>query len=187
MKFGMSSWHDDFAGSWNNNVGSMYTSQFTADATPKGEAGELPVLNTGYETGEEILMARIEEMLAAGFGPTGIGASEVFGALDNYYIANYWGESDYTDIGHIPGAMQYTPKTSMQLDADLKTLPANETVVVYCWTGQTSANLAVYLRTIGYDAKTLKFGANGMIWDDLPSHQWTETTPMNYDYVAPAK
>jgi rhodanese-related sulfurtransferase len=112
----------------------------------------------------------------------------VFGALDNYYIANYWSESDYTDIGHIPGAMQYTPKTSMALDADLLTLPSdpNETVVVYCWTGQTSANMAVYLRTIGYNAKTLTFGANGMIWDELPSHKWTTDTPKGYDYVKPA-
>jgi rhodanese-related sulfurtransferase len=188
MKFGMSSWHDDFAGSWNNKMGSMYTSEFVSEATPKGEAGELPVLNTGFETGEEILMARIEEMFAAGFSPTGVGAADVFGALDNYYIANYWSESDYTDIGHIPGAMQYTPKTSMALDADLLTLPSdpNETVVVYCWTGQTSANMAVYLRTIGYNAKTLTFGANGMIWDELPSHKWTTDTPKGYDYVKPA-
>jgi rhodanese-related sulfurtransferase len=39
MKFGMSSWHDDFAGSWNNKMGSMYTSEFVSEATPKGEAG----------------------------------------------------------------------------------------------------------------------------------------------------
>jgi len=187
MKFGMSSWHDDFAGSWNKNISNAYASEFTSDVHPKGEAGELPVLNTGFETGEEILMARIEEMFAAGFGVTGVGAQEVFGALGNYYIANYWAEADYTKYGSIPGAMQYTPKTSMQLDADLKTLPADETVVVYCWTGQTSANLAVYLRTIGYDAKTLKFGANGMIWNELEGHKWTEETPMNYVYIAPAK
>ena len=117
-------------------------------------------------------------------------AGDVFGALDNYYIANYWGEADYTKYGSIPGAMQYTPKTSIQLDADLKTLPTDKTVVVYCWTGQTSANMAVYLRTIGYDAKTLKFGANGMIYDDLESHKWSEGAIFGYDYVgmpAPAK
>ena len=190
MLFGMCSWHADFAGSWNNSIGSMYSSQFTKDATEKGPAGELPVLNTGKTTGEEILMARVAEMFEAGFGVTGVGASEVFGALDNYYIANYWGEADYTKYGSIPGAMQYTPKTSIQLDADLKTLPTDKTVVVYCWTGQTSANMAVYLRTIGYDAKTLKFGANGMIYDDLEAHKWSEGAIMGYDYVgmpAPAK
>jgi rhodanese-related sulfurtransferase len=189
MKWGMCSWHADFAGSWNNNTSNMYSSQFVDGNVEKGAVGELPVINTGKTTGEEILMVRIAEMFEAGFGATGAGAAEVFGALDNYYVANYWAESDYTKYGHIPGAMQYTPKTSMALDTELKTLPANETVVVYCWTGQTSANMAVYLRTIGYDAKTLKFGANGMIYDDLEAHKWSEGAIMGYDYVsaAPAK
>ncbi len=191
MLFGMSSWHADFAGSWNNNIGSMYSSYFVEGDVPKGPAGELPILSTGKTTGEEILMVRIAEMFAAGFGVTGdIGAAEVFDTPDNFYIANYWAQEDYTHYGHIPDAMQYTPKTSMLLDADLTTLPTDETIVVYCWTGQTSANLAVYLRTIGYNAKTLTFGANGMIYDDLETHKWSEGAIMGYDYEgmpAPAK
>lgn len=183
MLFGMCSWNQEFAGSWNTNTSSMYSSQFVKDNVEKGPAGELPVLNTGKTTGEEILMARIADMFEAGFSPTSVGAAEVFGALDNYYIANYWAEADYTHYGHIPGAMQYTPKTSMLLDADLKTLPTDETVVVYCWTGQTSANLAIYLRTIGYDAKTLRFGANGMIYNNLEAHKWSPSAIMGYEYV----
>ncbi len=182
MLFGMCSWHADFAGSWNNNVSNAWASAFEDGDVAKGPAGDLPVLSTGKTTGEEILMARIAEMFAAGFGPTGIGAAEVMGATENYYIANYWAPADYTKYGHVPGAMQYTPKTSMALDTELKTLPANETVVVYCWTGQTSANMAVYLRTIGYDAKTLKFGANGMIYNELEGHKWSEGAIMGYEF-----
>ncbi len=186
MKFGMCSWHSDFAGSWNNKVSNMRSSQFTADATAKGAAGELPLLETGFTTGEDILAARVAEAFEAGFVPTAVGEAEVFGALDNYYIANYWSNDDYTNIGHIPGSMQYTPKEGMSLEGDLKTLPTDKTVVVYCWTGQTSANMAVYLRVIGYDARTLMFGANGMIYDDLPGHKWSESAIMGYDYDAPA-
>jgi len=185
MKWGMCSWHADFAGSWNNNTNNMWASLFTDEATEKAPMGELPILNTGKTTGEEILMARVAEMFEAGFGDTGVGAAEVCGAPENYYIANYWEEDDYTKYGSIPGASQYTPKTSIQLDADLKTLPTNETVVVYCWTGQTSANMAVYLRTIGYDARTLKFGANGMIYNELEGHKWSESAIMGYEYVRP--
>ena len=54
---------------------------------------------------------------------------------------------------------------------------------MYCWTGQTSANMAAYLRVLGYQAKTLLFGANGMIYDDLPSHKWSAGAIMGYDYV----
>ncbi len=98
-------------------------------------------------------------------------------------IINYWDESDYTHYGHVPGAIQYTPKVDISIATDLKTLPADKTVVVYCWTGQTSANMAGYLRLIGYDAKSLLFGANGMIYDELESHKWSDGAIMGYEYV----
>jgi len=183
MLFGMCSWNAYFAGSWNNNVSNQWAASFEDDAVAKGPAGDLPVLNTGKTTGEEILKARVSEVLAEGFSTAAIGAAEVLGAIDNYYVANYWGEADYTKYGHVPGASQYTPKASMALDADLLTLPVDETVVVYCWTGQTSANMAAYLRVIGYDAKSLKFGSNSMIYDELEGHKWSESTIQGFDYV----
>jgi rhodanese-related sulfurtransferase len=186
MKFGMCSWHEDFAGSWKNNIKNTYATQFTSDATAKGAEGDLPVLSTGFETGQEILEARVNAVLAEGFTPARIGAADVFGALSNFYIVNYWPENHYTDPGHIPGAMQYTPKQSMSISNTLKTLPADKTVVVYCYTGQTSANLAAYLRVLGYDAKSLLFGTNGMIYDVMAAKSMTtfkDADIMGYEYV----
>jgi len=183
LKFGMCAWNADFSGSWVNNVGNSHATQFTADVTEKGPAGDLPVLNTGKETGEEILAARLATIFAEGFGAAAIGKGDVFNALDNYYIVNYWPEADYLDPGHIPGAMQYTPKASMGLNESLKTLPTDKQVVVYCYTGQTSANMAAYLRVIGYDALSLKFGVNGMNYDGLDGHKWSEGAIMNYEVV----
>lgn len=183
MLFGMCSWNADFAGSWNNNTSNMYTSEFTSDATAKGEEGDLPSLSTGLETGEDILENRLAAVFAEGFGAAKVTTAEVVGAPDSYYVVNYWGESDYTTVGHLSGARQYTPKTSMSLDADLKTLPTDKTIAVYCWTGQTSANLAAYLRLVGYDAKSILFGVNGMIYNSLEAHKWSEAAIMGYDYV----
>jgi rhodanese-related sulfurtransferase len=183
MLYGMCSWNTDFAGSWNSNVSNTWAASFEDDAVAKGPAGDLPVLNTGKTTGEEIMKVRVAEVLAEGFGAAAVGNAEVFGALDNYYVVNYWAEADYTKYGHIPGASQYTPKASIALDADLLTLPTDKPVVVYCWTGQTSANMAAYLKVIGYDAKSLKFGANGMIYDELEGHKWSEAAIMDYTYV----
>ncbi len=74
------------------------------------------------------------------------------------------------------------------LSADLKTLPTDKTIVVYCYTGQTSANLAAYLRVLGYDAKSLKFGTNTMIYNTMPGTKWSaETEIKGYDYVSTAK
>lgn len=183
MKFGMCSWNTDFAGSWNNNIGNTYVSEFTSDPTAKGEAGDLPSLSTGLETGQEILDNRVAAVFAEGFGEAAVSTSVVVGAPESYYVVNYWSEADYTGIGHLTGAMQYTPKASMSITADLKTLPTDKTIAVYCWTGQTSANLAAYLRVIGYDAKSVKFGVNGMIYNELDSHKWSEGAIMDYEYV----
>ncbi|RLD92338.1 MAG: hypothetical protein DRJ13_16695 [Bacteroidetes bacterium] len=84
---------------------------------------------------------------------------------------------------HIDGAIQYTPKVDIAMDAALKTLPTDKTIVVYCYTGQGSANLTAYLRLVGYDAKSLKYGTNAMIHDDMTKSKWSPETPMEYDYV----
>jgi rhodanese-related sulfurtransferase len=183
MLFGMCSWNEDFAGSWNNNIGSGYSTQFVSDATAKGAPGELPDLNTGFKTAEDIFDARLDATFAEGFNAAKITNTEVFANLDNYYIVNYWPEAEYTDPGHIPGAVQYTPKQSIALAADLKTLPADKTIVVYCYTGQNSANLTAYLRLVGYNAKSLLFGTNGMIYDDMTKSRWSESAIYGYDYV----
>jgi rhodanese-related sulfurtransferase len=125
--------------------------------------------------------------LTEGYDPAKITNATVFGNLSNYYIINYWPAAQYAAPGHIPGAMQYTPKESLKLAADLKTLPTNKTIVVYCYTGQTSSHLVAYLRLLGYDAKTLMYGTNGMIYDNMVATGgmaiFKSTEIMGYDYV----
>jgi rhodanese-related sulfurtransferase len=174
LKWGMSSWHADFAGKWNTAVSNMYATQFTTTASAKAAIGSLPTLTTGKTTGQEILEARVNALLVEGFTPATVTNATVFGALSNYYIVNYWPENQYL-IGHIPGAIQYTPKASIKLAADLKTLPTNKPVAVYCYTGQTSAYLVAYLRLLGYDAKTIMYGTNGMIWDMMVANSIAPT------------
>lgn len=186
MKFGMCAWNEATASGWQGAVKNTYATQFTSTATAKGAAGELPVLTTGFETEQEILDARIDAVFAEGFTPAKISAADVYANPTNYYIVNYWGVAHYTDPGHISGAMQYEPKLSMQLAQDLKTLPTDKTIVVYCYTGQTSANLAAYLRVLGYDAKSLLYGANSMIYDVLVEKgitHWSNDYIMGYDLV----
>jgi len=184
MKYGMTSWNADFD-VWSNKTSNMYATQFTNSQFPKGEAGNLPSLSTGQTEGKAIMDARIDVVLGEGFGAAAISAADVYANLNDYYIVNYWSLDHYNDPGHLEGAMQYTPKESIALDTDLKTLPTDKTIVVYCYTGQTSANLASYLRVMGYDAKSLKFGANSMIYDEMPAAKWdADKNIMGYDYVS---
>jgi len=188
MKWGMCSWHEDFSGSWSNTVanGNAYASQFETTANAKTEKGDMPALSTGETTGEAIFEARVAAVLAEGFGAAKIKNSEVFANLSNYHIVNYWKEEHYNDPGHVPGAMQYTPKVAMQFAEDLTTLPKDKQIVVYCYTGQTSAFMAAYLRILGYNAKSLLFGCNGMIYDKMVAHGsmtvFKESEIMGYDY-----
>lgn len=169
MKWGMSSWHADFSGSWVNNRSNARATEFETGASPaKSAEGELPTLNTGFEDGPSILAARAAAVLDAGFGPAKLTNADLFQDLDGHYIMNFWPASLYENTGHVPGAILYDPSTTPWLSTTyLKTLPTDEPVVTYCYTGQTSAYITGYLRVLGYDAKTLLFGANGMIWDKM--------------------
>lgn len=169
LLFGMCSWNDATAAGWKGAISNGRAAELSQTATVKNAAGDLPVLNTGKTTGEEILRARVEEMLATAspFGDVSVSNATLFTNLGNYYIANYWAETDY-NWGHISGAVQYTPKVDFKLAANLKTLPTNKPVVVYCYTGTTSAFIATYLKVLGYDAKSLLYGMNGLAHDTMP-------------------
>ncbi|MCF8346192.1 MAG: rhodanese-like domain-containing protein [Bacteroidales bacterium] len=164
LAFGMSSWNAATAGPWNNGVSNMYATQLEQTANDKAAEGAMPLVETGFESGADILDARISAVNEEGFGEAKITAATVWGSPEDYYIVNYWPEASY-NLGHVPGAIQYTPNESMLTTADLKTLPVDKTVVVYCYTGQGSAFLSAYLRVLGYDAKSLLFGINGMATD----------------------
>lgn len=162
LKFGMSGWAtslDKITGN-SKNLYDMGTV-----VTDKAEEGSLPVLETGFEAAEDILDARITELNDIGFKDAiAISADKVMTSPGDYYIVNYWPEADY-NVGHLDGAIQYTPHVDILSTEALKTLPTDKTVVIYCYSGQTSAFTAAYLKVLGYDAKTLKFGVNGMATD----------------------
>jgi len=186
LKFGMCSWHSDFASEWKTAISNKYASQFvTTPAPAKPAKGTLPTLTTGKKTGKEIVQARVEALLKEGFTPAGITADAMFADLSKYYIANYWTEAQYLNPGHVPGAYQYTPKASLKYSADLLTLPTNKEVIIYCHTGTQSSMLAAFLRVLGYNAKSLLFGANSMIYDKMVETKlsvWTDAEIKEYEY-----
>lgn len=190
LKWGMSSWNASCAASWAApNYGNNYTG-FVTTSTTKAAAGNLPTLNTGKTTGKEILEERINQLLAttsaSAFDDIKIAWNTVTGALTNYYIVNYWVQTDY-DKGHLPGAIQYTPKVDLKVSTNLKTLPTNKTIVLYCYTGQTSSQVVTILKLLGYDAKTLLYGVNGLNYDWMAANgianQWKATEVNSYPFV----
>jgi len=180
LKWGMCSWNEATSGSWMNNISNQYVSDLTTVEAAKPASGTLPLISTGATDGAAILRARVEAIFAEGFGAAKISNSTVMGDKEAHFIVNYWSAEHYA-TGHIPGAMQYTPKASMKLDADLSTLSKDKPVVVYCYTGQTSAHMAAFLRVLGYDAKSLLFGMNGMSYDAMPGTKFVADSDV-HDY-----
>lgn len=142
-----------------------FADQLVSTVTEPSKEYDFPTLSTGEKTAEDIIKARFKEVIASGWGK--IKAPDVFANPDNYFIVNYWPEAEYKDPGHIPGAVCFPPKSSLKSDAMLKYLPTDKTIVVYCYTGQTSAQVTAYLQLLGYDVKSLLYGFNGFAYQKL--------------------
>ena len=93
--------------------------------------------------------------------------------------------------GHSPGTVHYyhEPFYELRSSSSLQTIPTNKEIIIYSYSGQLSAFVVAYLRVLGYNAKSLKYGASQLIY---PRLLWSEfTSPfvfdsskvMNYPYV----
>jgi rhodanese-related sulfurtransferase len=184
MSFGFSSWNADFD-MWTASTGSDYIADFVTDAAPALPVdGDSPVITTTLETGEAIFAEQLAATMVEGF--QGVTAADLMANPDDYYIVNYFGSDDYLGLGgcpdgHIDGAYQYTPNLSLQTTEDIYTLPTDKTIAVYCWTGQHGSQVTLLLNMLGYDAKDVKFGVNGMVYENVTAHRWAGSA--DYEYV----
>ena len=179
LLFGMSSWNSVFD-SWTANTGDIGigNSNWVTTAEPTPVTFAAPSLSCTATTGAGILAERVDYILTLGF--QGVSGSDVLTTPTNYFINNYWSTTDYAGYGHIDGA--YRIKETLNLtDNGFLNLNSAGTVVTYCYTGQTSAAITAYLTILGYNSKSLKFGANGMIYTNMTAHKWSASG--SYPYV----
>lgn len=176
MKWGMSSWREDFANNaWTKNTKVSYTDQLETAINSKPEIGSYPVLSTEKTEAQEILKTRLAELFAKPYKEFIVKSDEVFTNPNDYFIVNY-NNSDSYNNGHIPGAIQYQPGTSLLLDSDLLTLPTDKKVAIYTSTGQEAAYLVAYLNVLGYDMGNIAYGENGFMNDVLKDKGWDAFT-----------
>lgn len=179
MMFGMS-WHDASLDKWTSNCSDKNAGDLAYTASPTLPTYDYPELDTGEETAEAILDARIEAAIEAWGNGLLISSDDVIDDASAYNIMNYWGTTDsyhagnpYETLGHIDGAYQLVPGT-LTTDGNLNVFDPNGTNIFYCWTGQTAAAEIAYLAVLGYEAKSIKFGFNNMNWSALQGHKWSK-------------
>ena len=190
MRWGMSGWNKDFAeNSWLDVVSNEYENQLDSTIHDKAPEGDLPEITTGKSTGKEIAQARFKKVFEDGMPGVMISAEDVFANPQEYYVINYDRRDKY-ESGHIPGAIRYKPNATLGYVSEMKTIPADKTVVIYCNTGQNSGFVAAYLRLFGYDAKTLMYGNNAFMHHKMEEEKntlswvpFTESEIANYPYV----
>ena len=188
LRWGMSGWSPKMENKWLDNISSDYEAQLDTTDTPKAAPGDFPVMNTGKNTGAEIMDQRIQTLFTEYENAT-ISADTVFSHPEKYYIINYERKDKY-DAGHVPGAIRYKPGGTLGIIAEMQTIPADKQVVVYCGTGHNSAFVTAYLRLFGYNAKTLRFGNNGFMHDKMVREEqtmawqpYTEKDTKDYEVV----
>ncbi|KAB2828021.1 MAG: hypothetical protein BGP01_10520 [Paludibacter sp. 47-17] len=185
LKWGMSSWAPQFD-RWTANISDRalnHANWSTTNAIVPSVNFTLPAFEANDTTGAGILKERVAVMLAKGYAAMSVKAEDVLTTPTNYFINNYWTNTNVNDHGHIKGA--YRVNETLTLAADgFKNLDPDATIITYCWTGQTSALVSAYLTVLGYtNAKSIGFGANALINSTLKANKWSAANVGNYPVV----
>jgi rhodanese-related sulfurtransferase len=175
LKWGMSGWNPATAGSWNNNIGDPAENHtnWTYSTAPSNKVYSDPAIASLSQEGSEILIQRVEDVVAEGFKTAS--NDDILSSPSNYFVNNYFGETDYSGFGHVSNAYRIKDDLLLVGNGYLAVDPdKNAKVVNYCYTGQTSAVLSAWLNVLGYDAYSLTFGVNGMYHSNQAwiTNQW---------------
>ena len=152
LKWGMSGWNSTLD-IWTANIGSIAegNANWTTDAAPSNLTFESPKFNSADTIPANILKARVAAVLEEGF--KSVNPADVLANPANFFVNNYFNETDYAGFGHVKGAYRINPL--LVGEGQVNFLDPSKEVVNYCYTGQTSAAITAYLRVIGYNAKSL--------------------------------
>ena len=173
MRWGMSAWNQKYAqNGWLKGVSAKYESALENKVNERVVSTGMPELKTGLATGSDIGTARFKKLFEDGTTNILISADDVFSNPQKYYIINLERKDKYED-GHIPGAVRYKPEGTLGFPEEMSSIPVDKPIVVYCGTGHNSGFATAFLRLFGYDARTLRYGNNGFMYDKMVKQRVT--------------
>ena len=206
LSYGMASWNLQFASEWLAalNQENEYLLTFNLEFVPKPDLSPLPDISLKGTTLADGVKQRINEIIAEDFednltGSTGsatIDFSYLFEHLQDYFIVCYNSGPLYRQlilgIAHPDGTVLYLPPpdfSDLSSTTSLQTLPSSKKIAFYSTDGQLSAFAIAYLRVLGYDARSILFGANNMFYyilsgaGSLSEEAFSQSKIRNYPYV----
>ena len=181
LMWGMSSWTST-RDVWTPRIANLTQANIVTPpsfATP-AEFTNRPMVTSELNDGAAILSERVQAVLNEGL--RAVDAATVLANPGNFFINNYWSNDAVTANGnrHIAGAFRILPLTLA--NNEFRFLDPSRRIVNYCFTGQTSAAVAFYLRVLGYDVYSFSWGANSMWNSAMTSNRWP-ITPNNFPLV----
>jgi rhodanese-related sulfurtransferase len=178
LKWGMSCWNPSFD-KWTSSTSSsaIGNSNWVTTTVASNVQYNDPTFTTTATDGAAILAERVTAMLATGFA--NVTNAEVLASPSSYFINNYWPVDTTSKYGHISSAYRILPLSLA--GGEYKYYDPSKTCVTYCYTGQTSSMVSAYMNVLGYNAKTLKFGTNSLIYSEMESNKWKSS--YNYPVV----
>jgi rhodanese-related sulfurtransferase len=214
LKYGMASWNSKFAKLWLSSCkDAPNINAYTNNPGKMNSPGILPSITFAINSTDIKIKieSRINELLLKEFsdssssistdqsdGPS-IAYNNVFSSelVNEYYIVCYGSDdlyletnifSAYKGRGHPKGTVLYSSYGSLNTYSFLNTLPVNKKIILYSIDGQASAAAAAYLRILGYDAKSLLFGAHVLFYGRLTTngtfkdHIFESSSIMEYNF-----
>jgi phage shock protein E len=199
LNFGMASWNMDFATEWLAALRSSDLSYLNFEYLKKPFT-DLPKLEfpASLVTEKDKTNFRVKEIIKKGF-VSGINYSENLsnGIINSHFLVCYGkaqlygAPRDLGSRGHPENAVWFkdTPLFEFRSTNSLQTLPIDQKILIYSGDGQLSASMTAYLTFLGYDIKTLLFGANQLFYYRLTADpaladyifSWSDI--MNYPYM----
>lgn len=203
LNFGMASWNTDFADEWLGIIGtSGLISSFVNNDFPKNSFTNLPINTypTELKSIEEKVNFRLNKLLIEGFTESDIFYKSLGSTtIQSNYIVCYGNGRLYfaprdvplAELGHPENSVWFRTEPNYEFRSSqfLQTLPTDKSIIIYSGNGQLSASITAYLRFLGYDAKTLLFGANQLfyprmlVFPELEEDIFSQEDIMNYPYI----
>jgi rhodanese-related sulfurtransferase len=199
LNYGMASWNIDFANEWFSALGNK-DQTFTNTGYPKKDFSNLPNLEfpSSVNNSKEMTLYRIKETINKGFlnDLNYLEEISIENTFDHFLVCYgegklYNAPRDLGSLGHPENTVwfQNTPIFEFRSTQSLQTLPNDQPILIYSGDGQLSAAIAAYLTVLGYNAKTLLFGANQLFYfrltvdPELIEYVFSTEDIMNYPYI----
>lgn len=199
LNFGMAQWNIQFADVWINARGdSEWWFMYENDYYPKlTKSNQIPnISNNSASSIEQFAKNRIRQFLSeeeylktiAPIQELDATYSLRYSMYFNSFVFCYNDKKLYDhkriikDVsppvtlgGHPRTAAFYLAQTDFRASTNLLTLPIDKTIYSYSFNGQSTLFITAYLRLIGYNAKSIHYGAVTMIYYNLILNKFEES------------